>query len=359
MENLREFKKLWHDTFRDTREWMDLYFKRYYTPDSAVMNIDNTSGRSVCQLLLVPYTMVLPGGHRVSVSYISGAATAHEMRGKGLMRSLLADALKLSYHRGDILCTLIPAYRRLYSFYERSGFTTVFYIDEQRYTSAHKFEPSGDYDLTTVTTSSADQVKRFADCWRALAAKRECYVDHKVDEFDAIIGDTLLDNGIALLAKDSAGKDVGVALAVEHEGSVTVRELLATDDDVAEALLARLRHYHPAASFTVIAPVERTAPIESRGMVRVINALELLKVYAQRMTDAKHMTVRVHDSIIEENNRTFLLTPKDVSVIDADTAHVDLDVDVTVLASILFSSKKAGDVFGFETHRPYISLMLD
>ena len=354
-QKIQNVKKIWRETFSDSPEWIDMYFSRVYTDDDAFLL--ESDGQPVSSLILSQYSMLLHG-REIPVSYMSGASTRRNARGNGNMSRLLAIALRQARHRGDWLVTLIPASRRLYGYYAQRGFSTVFYIEEQRYTSLHSFPFSGTY--VEVTDLSSDAVY---DLFHRLESSRDGTILHSRRDFDTILLDNALDGGDAVAIAHAATGDIAAIAFAVSEGSresdrLVIRRLLAVNPDAEQAILHTLRQRHPSSPFTVIAPVTpHSFPIESRGMARIVNVEEILRVYAEAAPHVS-MYIRVSDPIIEENNRTFFIHEASLSTVDA-SPRLDLDVSVDVLASILFSTPRIGDVFNLPTLRPHISLMLE
>lgn len=149
-----------------------MYFAREYDPTCALTAVDDR-GLTVSSLLLQPYSMSFHGSD-TGISYISGAATMPRYRGQGFMTRLIHEALILSHSRGDMLCTLIPASRKLRFYYARMGFADVFYTRLHRYTSTHTF--AGQATTTThrpVTwPDSMKHMPLWRQCVRAPCATR-------------------------------------------------------------------------------------------------------------------------------------------------------------------------------------------
>lgn len=104
-------------------------------------------------------------------------------------------------------------------------------------------------------------------------------------------------------------------------------------------------------------------------MARIVNVLKVLQAVAAANPKYSGL-IRVHDTILPENEHVYRLRKGQCVIDDEAIAHVAhpndldgsrlaLDVPVNVLTSIVFSSEKIGDIFNLSTRRPFISLMLD
>ena len=358
MDKIDEIRRLWRDRFNDSRNWMTNVFPRVYRDDEALVIPDDNGAGIISMLLLRRYDM-LYRGMKVPSGYIYGAATARGMQGKGHMSRLIADALREAYRRGDYFVALQPARRRLYGFYDRFGFATAFYIREERYTSMHRFLHD---ESQYIIEHSGHDPAELASAYRRLTADREATFLHSEADFKTILIDSELDSGSLVTARSvNSGNIVAMALATAAPDSINVRELAATDDDSAAAVLDALSKQYPERMTVVEAYPGVSSPVRifSRGMARIVNVKAVLEMAAAMLPDMTQ-NIRVRDDIIPENNAIFQIDKGKVTV----AAHYDteirinLDVDIAVLSAIAFSAARTGDIFSLPTARPFMSMML-
>ncbi len=340
-----EFKRLFRESFREPSEWVDWFCSHVFREEDFV-TICNQSGEAVSGLLLQPYEMLIHG-RRLPIGYISCVATLRAERGKGLAHMAMAKALHTARERGMALCTLIPASDRLYFFYDGLGFSTVFYVDELRYTSAHVFDSDEAF-------TPAEPVYEIME---RLEAKSPCGVLHSRRDFENLKHDLENDGGLCVAVKSEDGREA-IAMAAIGE-CITVKEILATDAAAAEAALAILRR--EAGEKMVIVwsrPGERPFCMRSRGMARIVDAGKLLGTLAAADTKL-HYTIRIHDSILPENAGIYHIHDGICEKLTDAPGKVDLDVNVEVLTRIIFSAPRIGNIFNLPTERPMMSMMLD
>lgn len=210
-----DFSKIFRESFKVPAGWSEWFLNDVYRDEDLVsLKVDD---RTVSVLLMSPYTMSFHG-IELPASYFSCVATARAERGKGHMRHLMIDAIKAAEERGDAFATLIPETHRLYFFYDRFGFSTVFYSDEQRYTSLHIFARPEEYAPVEPTFSLFETLERM---------NPNCLL-HTRRDFEAAMHDIELDGGIAVAVK---APDDSAAMAFATTGDVTtVKALYATDD---------------------------------------------------------------------------------------------------------------------------------
>lgn len=347
--------QMWRESFKADEQWLKMYFDRVYRDDDVLtLSAGDDDDIIASSLLLQRYTLYFHS-MPVPMGYISGATTRREYRDRGYMRELMNRALEVAYERGDAVVSLIPESRRLFFYYDRLGFSTVFYIDEERYTEVHRFEYDGRY--TAVDPAGSHEVFAAFD---RMMRRRDNVVLHTYTDLQNILLDVTLDGGhTVVLRNDNTGEIDAIAMVAPSDERVVVRELLADSDDARNAALEHARQLFPGKPVTVIAPPDaRNIPIHSRGMARIVNARKLLAAYAARYPKLS-MSIRLYDPIIPDNSHIYIIDGGEVVVNDGFGGKIDLDVSPETLLSILCSDAPIGDIFGMPTARPYISLMLD
>ena len=362
MSKKDEIKRLWADTFGDSREFVDMYFDRVYR-DSDAMTILSDDGHLVSSLLLQPYSLFFHK-REASVSYIAGAMTRRNMRGRGLMTSLMIDALEASRGRGDLLTLLIPASDYLYSYYARFGFAAVVFTDIMRYTSLPSFAPadsSASDDFTPVENIFDDKV------YEAMAAMerdlKQSVVLHSYRDFLNILDDLRLDGGRCEAVADSDGNVVAIGWArpaPDGSGSIQVDELLYRSAHARQAVLRRFRLRWPDKPFAVKAPVadDNRRPTR-RAMARIVNIEAILGLLAEAYPHLS-LNLRIADTLIPANDGVFSIAAGKCSRRESSRAtRLDFDIDVVTLAEILFSSPEIGNVMDIPARRLHMALMLD
>lgn len=335
-----------------------MYFSREYMPERALVERDEDNGEVVSSLLLQPYRMTFHG-NMVGASYVSGAATRRRYRGHGYMGQLMKKVLKVSAGRGDMLCMLVPADSRLYLYYARLGFSPVFYTRLMRYTSLHVFQCEGFYQDV-----ASDELNRLYAAFSRMMEARECCVQHSRSQFETIMADCRLSGGVFAAVADSSGEVCAMTWGMPEADNDVVRvtELLSTSDDAAAAALAGLQKQIRGKALTVmgLAPDDNSHWLTVRGMARLTRVDQAMAIVA-RACPALKCTVRVSDPVIDSNHAIYIIDRGDVNVLPYDTADIkcDLDVSVSVLADMLFSSSAIGEITGLPAVRPHLSLMLE
>lgn len=350
-----QIKDMWRDSFRASEEWTDMYFDKVFKPEDAIYMMASDDDELIASSLLLQRYMYYFHQVPIAAGYVSGATTRRDYRDRGYMNELMRDAMSIAYDRGDTIMTLIPANRSLYFYYDKLGFSTIFYVDEARYTALHQFEYTGKYHL--IDAPDSHDVFHAVD---SMLRSQDNVMLHTYDDFQNILKDNTLDGGRAIvLVDDNTSEIVAFALAVPGKERVTVRELLYTSLDARNAALETIRRIYTERPITVILrPSDRNIPIHARGMGRIINAKKLLEAYASRYPHIKQ-SIKVYDAILPQNSHIYMIDRGEVTINDGFGGKIDLDVTQEVLLSILSSDKPIGEIFNLPTARPYISMMMD
>jgi len=341
----KQFRDIFVTAFNDPAAWRDWFFSEVAADD--MIYVKTFEGRASAALLMQPYDFLFHGDTLRS-GYISCVATRPEMRSRGLASSLIIDALRDARAKGYALCELIPQADHLYNFYTRQAFATVFYADRLHYTALHTFPRSG-----------GDTVAPSFGLFHALEVRRGCGVVHSETDYGNILRDMAIDGNTHILA--ATHDDSGAMLfATESSDAVTVKSLLADSEALADRVLADLRDIVGQKPMAVVTPPLSGSPalLRPNGMGRIVNPRAVLGSLAATYPTLK-LTVRYVDRELPENDGVYTVGDGKCVHGELRKGHFDLDIDPTVLTSILFSSHRAGSIFNIPTERPFMALMLD
>lgn len=341
-----DFKTIFRAAFDDPPRWRDWFFSEVACDEAQIRTLPDRDGHPSAAMLMQPYAFLFHGAELRS-EYISCVATLPSARSQGLATRLMEQSLADAAARGVALCELIPADDALYGFYRRSGFAPVFYAREDRYTALHRFDGAAGQ----LTAPSYDILHR-------LETRLGCGVLHSAADYSHILADMAIDGGdICVAARD--GSREAILFAVADSGGVRVKCLLADSEGVAMTVLAALRQHVGDAPLRVLRPADGGGVIRRSGMARIMRPADLLAAVAAAHPGLR-VTVSLRDSLLPANDGLYTIADGRCAVDrGADCRHADLDVDITVLADILFGTHRTGNIVGIPSRRPFMALMLD
>jgi GNAT superfamily N-acetyltransferase len=121
----KSIRALWKQVFRDTDEYIDLFFMKRYNPANAMVVHDDN--KVVSMLFALPIDLVLQD-KIVSARYVYAVGTSPQFRQRGLSSLLLEAMHERLTEKGVQASILVPASEDLFAFYERRGYQTIFHI---------------------------------------------------------------------------------------------------------------------------------------------------------------------------------------------------------------------------------------
>ena len=122
--DLPALKTLYLDCFDESKAAAEVMFGSVLDVSCAYAAV--TCGEIVSALYLLPCEIALDG-KTAKAHYLMGACTAHEYRGRGIMKELIAYALDDAKRRGDVFSILEPASESLYDYYAKIGYKEAFH----------------------------------------------------------------------------------------------------------------------------------------------------------------------------------------------------------------------------------------
>ena len=285
-------KALWKLCFNDSEEFVEMYFRMRYKNE---INVAIESGDEVISALqMIPYPMTF-GGNIVKTFYISGACTHPDFREKGVMRELLSQAFTRMFHNGIHFSTLIPAEPWLFGYYERMGFASEFKYSTKEII-VPEFIPSHDIVVTDIKDCQ-ENTYQYLD--RKLS-ERPCCIQHTYEDFQVIMADLSVSDGYLFVAQ-SENEIMGMAFAYRQDGYILINELLAETKDAEYSLLYYIKELTGYKRLMQLLPPDDNQTQYPLGMARIINAKEVLQLYASIFPD-EEMQVKLLDKQLSVNS---------------------------------------------------------
>jgi predicted acetyltransferase len=249
----QETAMLWQDIFQDSDEFINLFFSRVYKPENTL--VIKKDFRIISSLQMVPYEIKTIFGI-IPAAYICGVCTLPSERGKGVMKTLMAEAMEEMHQRGYLISTLIPASPWLFDFYKKFGYTypinhevdTIYSSDKQPLNAGFETTILTDYTFVECTTD-----KHFSYFDRK-QRERRCAVLHNAYDFETIVRDLAYDSGNAWVALNK-NIPVGIAFAKpESNDKIIIKEIFYDNASIKEALIHYILNLYNARTAEVHLP---------------------------------------------------------------------------------------------------------
>lgn len=123
-ELISDLKLMWMECFSETEDSWQFYYTNRYQPNNTCVYIKNE--KAVGMLTMLPTSLVMQNDVK-RIYYIYAVATLPEFQRQGIASILLRFAKDIADKDQAILC-LVPATSQLFSYYEKQGFKTCFYL---------------------------------------------------------------------------------------------------------------------------------------------------------------------------------------------------------------------------------------
>lgn len=335
-----EVIRLWRICFQDSEDFIRFYFDKKYREEYTLTRSEN--GQIVSALQMLPYQMTW-NGNLIPVSYISGASTLPEARKKGYMSQLLSKAFTAMRSQKIAFSILIPQENYLYDYYAKTGYAPVFgYTPENYYLPLTYTHKQVEILSKEKCFSSLPELYRYFN--RQMLKRPNC-VQHTAEDFKIILEDLYLSGGSLVLFRYISGAIGGMAFLQLLPDKLYISELLADSEEEKSALLNTAADQWNKSEIELKTPPRPSHTIR-RGMARIIDALQVLRIYAQTHP-RRTLLLQLTDEQLPSNNGFYHLKNGVVSRTSSEIPHPDLKLDIRELTRLVF-------------HYPaFISLMLD
>ncbi len=217
-------RRLWHDTFRTSEEFDDIYFTDKYTDETNLTIRQN--GNVAAALQLLPYRLTFYGSVQ-HAGYLSGLATQPDKRNRGFASNLVHEAHRRLYAQGATLSFLIPKDEEQRRFFEKpqhGSFWTAVYRQELPL----DVSADGNFDKIEVRRPDEWGTDLYV-FYRRLTSELPFMFHPSESDFFAALSAADLQDGYVLVAYRKR-RIVGFCLAVKEEnGKVYIRTLAITE----------------------------------------------------------------------------------------------------------------------------------
>ncbi|NDV57261.1 GNAT family N-acetyltransferase [Bacteroides sp. 519] len=329
-------KELWKLCFNDSEEFIELYFGLRYTNK---INVSIQSGDNmIAALQMIPYPMTFCGTE-ISTSYISGACTHPEYRGKGVMRELLSQSFAQMTRKGVYVSTLIPAEPWLFDYYAKAGYVPVFHYSEKEVGIKEVNIP----DSITIKHACSPDEASYAYFDQKMH-ERSCCIQHEQDDYNVILEDLKLAGGTVFTAWEN-NNIIGMAFVIPESKTLKVKEILCNNTDLENILIQQAAIHYNSDKIVVVHPAD--AEGKPKGMARIIYAKAVLQLFAATHPD-KELNIELTDDQLSLNNGYYYLVNGKCMTTRKRIPGSHLQLTIGELTKLLFSYTE-----------PYMSLMLE
>ena len=336
----------------DSEAFVQFYFEKIYRNENTLLYLEEDKVVSCLQML--PHKITY-GNKLINASYISGAATLPEYKNQGLMGKLLTHSFGEMKLRGEDISILIPQEPWLIDFYSKRGYSSCF---EYELTGIHPDDYPSFPDKMQVKALEFCDLKYVYNFYKKHFAIQNLCVQKSRTAFSIMVEECQLFEGnvYVLINKEAI---VGLCFCFCSGGKVILKDCITKNKDYQTYFLSKLTRKFKNQSIFLYSPVSNPDNAVFLGMVRIIDAYKILKLFSQSNPHLS-FSVKVNDGYIPENNKTFFASDGEVS--ESTSGKTDFQVSIKRLAQLLFGfriSSLKEKYHIFPPQHPYMSLMLE
>ncbi|MDR0421072.1 MAG: GNAT family N-acetyltransferase [Prevotellaceae bacterium] len=322
--------------FDDSAEFVNFYFNKRYTEKNHFTISKNNS--PVAALQVIPYMMTFFDA-KISMAYLSAICTHPDFRKQGLMTKLMEKTHKQLFADGTYAAFLIPAEPQLFDVYRKNDYETVFYRTKQRINTCG-FCVKKDCKIYEYSEANKHKIFEYFDL---KMNERNCCIQHSFSDFETVCEDIYNSDGVILIA-EYENKISGISFASRINDDIAVHEHFAETQEISASLFKTVSKKTKTDNLIYINIPQKTH-YEAVGMVRIICAEKMLRLYAETNRHCKK-TIFLKDSLIAENNGCYIISNAECVKLPLENSHNSWNI--VQLAQFIFDKQM-----------PYMSLMLN
>ncbi|MBR4950068.1 MAG: GNAT family N-acetyltransferase [Clostridia bacterium] len=264
----KQVREMWDKIFsQDSEKFRDFYFRNKYSHHNTLIYVEDE--KVVSSLQNLDYNLLF-NNKSYAVSYISGACTFEEYRGKGYAGLLIKEALREDYKNNKVFSSLIPASKELFDFYKRFGYVTSGYMKKHSFNA----DKNGYSDFEIIK-----DFETFYHLYNKNIQNKSFYLNKKnLEDYFEFLN---IEKG-KIICK---GKKLAIVLPFEDKYFV---EFSLLDDEI---LIKNLEKDFIIPKFQFDSPF---------SMMRITNVKIFLDMIFENIIEK--VPVKITDSIIFENN---------------------------------------------------------
>jgi len=332
-KDIENIKENWQAVFKDSREFIDLFFNTFKNKGIIVKHSEEERILSSAALIDMKYR--LKNGV-LNAYYIYAAMTLPEHRGKGIMSRLITEGLKICSKKNP-LCLVFPAKPSLVSYYSRFGFARSFKLYESIISRDDLKNHIGKEDgLNEVNIALKEHLN---------IINKEFSVNRDLETYEFTIKENSNANGSLFIGEN------GYMFVREYDDYVLIKDYSLSMKEFPQA--AALLYNRFERNKFVFHSRKNVIPFKMHSinapMARITNVKSALDIFAAENKDIE-ITIRVNDPLISQNSGVYRIADG-VANLTYSLYNIDLDYNITELTDYILSSGRQ--------YEPYGNMMFD
>lgn len=330
-----KLKYLWSNSFHFTNTFIDWYFDKVFDAENTFITTERD--KPISTFSIIPQTLNL-SGCEVKAAYTAGVATLPEYRNDENTKQLLSDMLVASAQHGYVLSMLIPP---SYRFYERYGWRTTYSYKQYDITPADlpEYRVRGSFERAEINDNT---VFALNDIYGEFMRDKNAYALRDKNSWVLILED-LIENfdGKCFILRDEDNKAVGYILAIIRDKKMWIYEFAYKNRAAYESIVGfmyahglyvdklAIKAAADDLSYLDFCDCREALTVCPFAAARIIDAKKALTIASTNLDEG--FKLQIVDRLVEENNKTFMLSKEGVQITEEDA---DVVTDIGTLTQL-------------------------
>ncbi len=332
-QDKEHIKEIWHYCFGDKDPFLSWYFDVKYKENNTLIVYEDE--KPVSSLQILPYKLYFQG-QEIDISYIVGVDTLPEARGKGYVKGLLKESIKVMNDRGHIISILLPF---KYEFYTKYGWETCYY--HKRYEiKPTALEPMINQYGRLRPISFQKDTGLMMQIYRKFTKQKHGYIARNWEDWKCILDDLLMSGEKGYIIEGNSGIAEGYILYKIKDKVLNIYEMAYRHHEAYRGLLwfayshsaqvDKITWKAPADDLTYafLNPPKQSVQLEPFVMARVVNVEAVLRLLTKDMNNPINFSIHIEDSFAEWNCGTFYLDNNGIRKCDAEEADIRCSINI-------------------------------
>lgn len=339
--DIKTIRELWDEFYGYSENFTEWFFNRAFYSQNSIVGTDDA--KIAASSGFIPYEIKLKDKN-LNCAYIAGLVMMPEYRDENNLRQMIADTL-LTINASDAPISLLIPHN--YKLYEKYGFRTCYNFKQYNITpeDISDFKIRGHIERHRISDKIIDELN---DIYEAFMKDKNAWLIRSTENWKLILEDLIGNFGgkIAVHYNENNAAD-GYILYVIRDGQMGIYEMAYKNRISYESLMGYIKAYDTQVrKITIKASADdlsyldfcdnrNAAGIYPFVMARINNAGMLLSEISKDFD--KSVKLQIIDRLIEDNNKTFLISEEGVTSVE-DEADAVTDIGTLAMLALGFIS---------------------
>lgn len=336
-------KEIWKESFNDSEEYIDWYFKNIYSEKNLVTMEEN--GKIIGGVHKFEYKFHI-GKRENFGKYLVGMGVFPEHRGTGIMENLLKRVFEKCKKNGEEIITLTPVNERIYFKY---GFEYISVLEKYTFDFSELVgERILSIERITKDNFSDEIILEMINIYLTNMKGKKIYVNRSYENFKQMVKEIFFEKGILYLIYNGEVLE-GYILLKKGQEEIYVKEMIYNNINSLKTIFYILEGYkNYFKKLEIIMPKNSELDeifIEKKRIKKeIVNELQGRILLAKKFLEDtiekidKIIYIKVKDDILHENNNIYEIKNGEVNI--STKKEWDMEIGIGALIALGSGNKR-------------------